>query len=189
MDTVLLIVSVGVKYPAMPSKVDCVEDCRLYPSPEGRGFSLETSISVPGAEPIITENSLNWAAGSNFQEQQWIGAGYSIEELTNNPSDPIGFPSVGGNTGPLFVGHEPSRPSLLNRASATIQSNQAQTVDFKLRSSRNYNNVIRSFSQDIPKGQSTTTYRVLALGIEPMALEINPQDGTQAVLTDYSVFP
>lgn len=149
----------------------------------------ETSISVPGAEPIITKNSLNWAVGSNFQEQQWVGAGYSVEELTNNPSDPIGFPTVAGNTGPLFVGHKPSRPSVLNRASVTIQSNQAQSVDFKLRSSRNYNRVIRSFSQDIPKGQSTTTYRVVALGIEPMALEINPQDGTQAVLTDYSVFP
>jgi hypothetical protein len=146
-------------------------------------------ISVPGAEPVITSNSLGWAAGTNFQSKQWVGAMMSVEELTNNPSEPIAFPTVTDNTGPLFVGHKPSRPSILNRTSVSIQSKQPQTVDFKLRSSRDYTKVVRSFSQDIPKGQSTTTFRMLALGIEPMAMEINPEDGTQAVLTDYSVFP
>jgi hypothetical protein len=149
----------------------------------------EVELDVPGGDSIITSNTLGWGAGTNFQGKQWIGALMSVEELTNNPSQPIAFPTITDNTGPLFVGHEPSRPSIINRGSVTMQSNQAQTVEFKLRSSNDYTREIRSFTQDIPKGESTTTFRMLALGIEPMAMEINPQDGTQAVLTDYSVFP
>lgn len=149
----------------------------------------EASVSAPGAETIVTEDSLNYASVSNIQEDIAVGSLYSVQNLANNPSDPIRFPTVSGNTGPLFVGHKPSRPSILNRASATIHSKNAQTAEFKLRSSRDYSRVIRSFSQEIPKGKSTTTFRALALGVDPMVLEINPQDGTQAVLTDYSVFP
>ena len=147
------------------------------------------SISVPGAETVITPNTLGWAAGTNFQEKQWVGALMSVEEITNNPSSPIAFPRIEGNTGPLFVGHKPSRPSILNRASVGIQSDSAQTLTFNLRSSQDYTRVIRSFEQEVPKGQSTVNFRLLALGINPMAMEIQPEDGTAAVLTDYSVFP
>lgn len=147
------------------------------------------SLNVPGASTVVTPNQLGWAVGTNLQSKQWVGSLMSIGEITNNPSSPIGFPAIEGNTGPLFVGHKPSRPSILNRASVGIQSDQAQTVEFKLRSSRDYTREIRSFTQEVPKGQSTTNFRLLALGINPMVMEINPEDGTKAVLTDYSVFP
>jgi hypothetical protein len=149
----------------------------------------KATVTAPGAEPIITEDSLNYASVSNLQEDIAVGTIYSVQELANNPSEPIRFPTISGNTGPLFVGHEPSRPSVLNRGSVTLHSNEAQVVNFKLRSSRDYTRVIRSFSQEVPKGKSTTTFRAIALGVEPMVAEINPEDGSQAVLTDYSVFP
>jgi len=147
------------------------------------------SLEAPGADTVITPNHLGWASATNFQEQQFAGTVMSVEELTNNPSEPIGFPKIEGNTGPLFVGHSPSRPSIINRTSVGIKSSTAQTLDFKLRSTRNYERVLRQFSQDVPKGKSTVDFRLLAAGISPMAMEINPEDGTKAVLTDYSVFP
>jgi len=30
---------------------------------------------------------------------------------------------------------------------------------------------------------------LLSLGIDPMVMEIQPEDGTKTILTDYSVFP
>jgi len=53
----------------------------------------------------------------------------------------------------------------------------------------NYNRVIRSFSQDIPQGKSTTDFRLLSIGINPMVMEIQPESGTSVILDDYSVFP
>lgn len=153
------------------------------------GNNENVSLDVPGATPVVTSNQLGWAVGTNLQSKQWVGGLMSVEEITNNPSSPIAFPAIEGNTGPLFVGHKPSRPSVLNRASVGIQSDQAQTLEFKLRSSRDYTREIRSFTQEVPKGKSTVNFRLLALGINPMVMEINPEDGTKAVLTDYSVFP
>jgi len=144
---------------------------------------------VPGNETIVEPNLLGWAAGYELLEKQWIGSLLSVEELTNNPSSPIGFPNLRGNTGPLFVGHNPSRPSIINRVSATFQSDSAQTVNFKLRDTRDYTRVINTFSKDIPKGESTLNFRVLALGINPMVAEIQPEDGTKTVLKNYSVNP
>lgn len=147
------------------------------------------SIDAPGANTIITENGLHWGAATNFQEQEWVGALLSVEELANNPSDPIGFPRVEGHTGPLFVGHEPSRPSILNKVTATVKTDMAQTIKFKLRSSRDYTKAIREFDQDVKAGKNTVEFRLFSLGIDPMVMEIQPEDGTKTILTDYSVFP
>jgi len=151
--------------------------------------SKTMSLDAPGASTFVTSEGLHWAVANNLQDQQWVGTLFSVQELVNNPSDPIGFPRVDGHSGPLFVGHEPSRPSILNRVSVTSRSDTAQTLQFKLRSSLDYNRVIRSFSQDIPKGKSTTDFRLLSIGISPMVMEIQPEDGTSVILDDYSVFP
>jgi len=147
------------------------------------------SLGAPGAKTIVTEDGLHWAAATNFQNDQWVGSLFSVEELANNPDDSIGFPRVEGHTGPLFVGHEPSRPSILNRVTASIKSDTPQTLTFKLRSSKNYNRVIRTFEQTVDTGSNTVDFRLLSLGINPMVMEIQPEDGTKAILTDYSVFP
>lgn len=149
----------------------------------------ETSMPVPGDSKLITGNSLNWALGSNFQEDSWIGTMYSIGSLANNPSKPIGFMTFENHTAPLMIGHKPSRPSVLNRVSMTLETNEAQTVNFSMRSVMDYTREIVSFSQDIPKGKSTTTFRMLALSMLPMIMIIDPKDGSKVVLNDYSVFP
>lgn len=149
----------------------------------------EFSIDAPGNGTVVGENLLGWAAATDIQDRQWVGSMMSIEELTSNPSQPIGFPSIGNNTGPLFVGHSISRPALIHRVTSTIQSSQAQTINFKLRSSNDYTNVLNSFTQDVPKGTSTMSFRVFAPTLSPMVAEIKPEDGTQAVLADYSVRP
>lgn len=147
------------------------------------------TIDAPGSGVIADENLLGWAAATDIQDRQWVGALMSVEELTNNPSQPIGFPTIGNNTGPLFVGHTPSRPSIFHRVTATIQSNEAQDVEFKLRNSNDYSLVMNSFTKSVPKGKSTLSFRTFAPTLNPLVAEINPQDGTQAVLTDYTVRP
>lgn len=149
----------------------------------------ETQIPAPGGSTVITPNTLGWATASDIQEKQWVGSIMSIEELTNNPSSPIAFPNIAGNTGPVFVGHNPSRPSILNRVTVGIQSDSDQTINFRLRDSQDYTNINAEFSQQVSKGSNVITFRLLALGINPMAAEIQPEDGTKAVLTDYTVFP
>lgn len=149
----------------------------------------EFEVPAGGNTTIVNPNILGWAAATDIQDKQWVGSLMSVEELTNSPSEPIGFPSIGNNTGPLFVGHDQTRPSIINRVSVGIQSNEEQTVQFKFRDSSDYTRQLSSFSQDVPKGQSTLTFRVASLSLEPMVAEIKPEDGTQAVLTDYSVFP
>jgi hypothetical protein len=147
------------------------------------------SISAPGNEVIADKNLLGWAAASDIQNKQWVGSLMSVEELTNNPGQPIGFPSIGNNTGPLFMGHAPSRPSIFHRVSLGIQSSTSQNLEFKLRSSQDYSVVLNSFSKSVPKGKSTMNFRVFAPTLNPLVTEINPEDGTQAVLTEYSVNP
>lgn len=151
----------------------------------GDKFDLE----VPGSRPIVGKNLLGWGVGSNLQDKQWVGGLLSVEEITANPDSPIAFPTIEGETGPLFVGHVPSRPAILNRTSVGIMSSEPQTLEFKFRDTSDYTNEVRSFSQDIPKGQSTVSFRMLGLGIEPMVADIRTENGTKAVLTDYSVFP
>lgn len=146
-------------------------------------------ISVPGSSSIVRPDFLGWAAGTEILERQWTGSLMSIEELTANPSSPIGFTNIGGETAPMFLGHVPSRPSILNRVSMGIQSDQKQTLGIKLRDSGNYTRVLNSFNIDVPKGTSTVNFRTLSLSLSPMVAEIQPQNGTQTVLTDYSVAP
>lgn len=147
------------------------------------------SIDAPGNGVIVDNNLLGWAAASDIQDRQWVGSLMSIEELTNDPSQPIAFPSVGGNTGPLFMGHTQSRPSLINRVTMGLESSANQTLEFKLRSSNDYTTVLNSFTKEVPKGSSQMNFRVFAPSIDPMVAEIMPEDGTQAVLTDYTVRP
>jgi len=149
----------------------------------------EFEVPTGGNDVIVNPNILGWAAATDIQDKQWVGTLMSVEELTNSPSQPIAFPSISNNTGPLFVGHDQNRPSIINRVSVGIQSNEEQTVEFKFRDSSDYTRELSSFTQDIPKGQSTLTFRVISLSLNPMVAQIKPEDGTQAVLTDYSVFP
>ncbi|EGQ44062.1 MAG: hypothetical protein J07AB43_01210 [Candidatus Nanosalina sp. J07AB43] len=147
------------------------------------------SINAPGNGVIASENLLGWAAANNIQNEQWVGSLMSVEELTNNPGQPIGFPTVGDNTGPLFVGHTPSRPSFIQRVTTTVQSNKAQDLNIKLRSSQDYTVTLNSFTKSIPKGESTLSFRTFAPTLNPLVAEIMPEDGTQAVLGEYTVRP
>lgn len=146
-------------------------------------------VSVPGSTTIIRPNMLGWAAGTELLERQWTGTLMSMEELTNNPSSPIGFPNIAGESGPLFVGHSPSRRALVNRVSMGLQSDQNQNIKVNLRSPNNYTRTLNSFNIDVPKGKSSVSFRTLSLGVSPMVAEIQPENGTQTVLTDYSVAP
>lgn len=151
--------------------------------------SVSESIPAPGSSSVVRENFLGWASATELQEKQWTGSMMSIGELTNNPSSPIGFPNVGGETGPLFLGHSASRPSIINRVSMGIQSNKSQTMKIKLRDNSDYTRTLNSFNIDVPRGKSTVNFRTLSLSFSPMVAEIQPENGTQAVLTDYSVAP
>jgi hypothetical protein len=151
--------------------------------------SKEVEVPTPGNTTVVEPNLLGWAAGYGIQEKQWIGSLMSIEELTNNPSKPIGFPNLQGNSGPLFVGHAPSRPSIINRVSVGIKSDSSQSLTFKLRDSRDYTRVLSEFNQTIPKGKSRLNFRTIAFGLSPMVAEIQPEDGTNTILTEYSVNP
>jgi len=151
--------------------------------------STSESIPAPGSSSIVRPNFLGWASATELQDRQWTGSMMSIGELTNNPSSPIGFPNVGGETGPLFLGHSASRPSIINRVSMGVQSNKSQTMEVKLRDSSDYTRTLNSFNIDVPKGKSTVKFRTLSLNFSPMVAEIQPENGTQAVLTDYSVAP
>jgi len=149
----------------------------------------EFDVPINGNTEIVTPNMLGWAAATDIQDKQWVGSLMSVEDITLDPSQPIAFPSISGQTGPLFVGHSQSRPSLISRVSVGVQSSQKQTLQFKFRNSSDYTTVMNSFSKDVPKGKSTLSFRMISLSLEPMAAEIMPEDGTQAVLTDYSVRP
>jgi len=149
----------------------------------------EFDVPLDGNTEVVTSNMLGWAAATDIQDKQWVGSLMSVEEVTNSPDQPIAFPAISNNTGPLFVGHDQTRPSIINRVTMGIQSNSQQTLEFKFRDSSDYTRVLNSFKKDIPKGQSNMNFRVLSLSLEPMVAEIIPQDGTQAVLTEYSVFP
>lgn len=149
----------------------------------------EFDIPAEGGKEIITPNLLGWASATDIQEKQWIGSLMSFEELTDRPSQPIGFPNIGGNTGPMFLGHSQTRPAIFNRVNVGFQSSEAQTIDFKFRDNSDYTNVINSFSADIPKGQSTMSFNVLSLTLQPMVAQITPENNTQTVLTDYSIRP
>jgi hypothetical protein len=151
--------------------------------------SVTEEIPVPGNDTIVKPDFLGWASATDIQEKQWIGSMMSIEQLTSNPSSPIGFPNVAGETGPLFLGHSASRPAIINRVSMGIQSNKSQTLGIKLRDNSDYTRVLNSFNIDVPKGRSTVNFRTLSLNFSPMAAEIMPENGTQTVLTDYSVAP
>lgn len=153
------------------------------------GGSLTEDIPAPGSSSVIGESFLGWASATELQERQWIGSMMSIGELTNNPSSPIGFPNIGGETGPLFLGHSTSRPAFLNRVSMGIQSNKSQTMKVKLRDSSDYTRTLNSFNVDVPKGRSTINFRTLSLNFSPKVAELQPENGIQAVLTDYSVAP
>jgi|APHM01.1.fsa_nt_gi hypothetical protein len=146
-------------------------------------------VKVPGSTKIVRPDFLGWGAGTEILQKQWTGSLMSIEELTANPSSPIGFANIGGETAPMFLGHVPSRPSVINRVSMGIQSSQQQTLDIKMRDSKNYTRVLNSFNVDVPKGSSRINFRTISLSLSPMVTDISPQNGTQTVLTDYSVSP
>ena len=151
--------------------------------------STSESIPAPGSSSIVRPNFLGWASATEIQERQWVGSMMSIDELTVNPDSPIGFPNVGGETGPLFIGHSTSRPSLIDRVSMGVQSNKSQTMGITLRDTSDYTTELSSFNVDVPKGTSTINFRVLSFSFSPMVAELQPQNGTQAVLADYSVAP
>lgn len=149
----------------------------------------EIAVRAPGSETIVTPDVLGWSSATDIQDKQWVGSLMSVEEITNNPSRPIAFPRIGEDTGPMFVGHRPSRPSVLNRTSVSFESDTEQTVTFRLRNSQDYTKINTEFTQTIPKGSSVVNFRLLALGINPMVAEIQPENKTKTVLTDYTVYP
>jgi hypothetical protein len=146
-------------------------------------------IPAPGAKSIIKENLLGWGAALDLQDRQWVGALTRVEELSVNPSDEIGFPNIQGITSPLFIGHRPRRPALLNDVSMGFKSNIEQEVKINLRSVSDYTNVLSEVTRTIPKGKSNVNFRLFGLGVPPMVAEITPENESQTILTNYDVRP
>jgi len=146
-------------------------------------------VPVPGSTSIVQPNVLGWAAAPQAFNFQWLGAISKVRGLTINPSSTIGFPNVSGLAGPVYLQHQPSRNALRNDVTLDMSSSKSQTVTVTYRDVADYTNVITTASLSVPEGRSTSSLRLLGLGLPPMVAEIQPEDQARTQLHNYSVVP
>jgi len=161
-----------------------------------RGYSVVVTpqgnfnCPVPGKQTIVTKNILAWAAVVKAYIKQWTGVLTKFKDLVVNPQSRIRFPNASGLTGPLFFGHQASRRAFRNIVEMSVTTDKPQTITVTARSPTDYTSTLFSFKQSLQSGQNVIRFKIRSLfGVPPMVMQIDTENGTNACLDYYTVYP